>query len=203
MTSFKQYLTELNANVNYDETNGWISYREKSIGTFVHIDIFNNKIYADKHPNRQLSWTYDMAFIDNSKNGLNIYEFGFTDARGNTKATGFGKSFKYSLFAAVEKIFEKLLNELPKDSILIFKANKSERNRVEIYDRFIKKIQKHYPIILTKTEILKIIDIPFGFKPYGVCLKQETYDIVKNMKHPLNIKSIISKGEDLFSNLFQ
>jgi hypothetical protein len=199
---FIQYLNELNTVVNYD-SSGWLKRNDRSVGTYIHIDKSNNKVTTNKVEFEQNKWNYATSFIDKSKNGINVFEFGFIDEEERTTATGSGTSYKYSLFAAIIDVFQKLIKYIPDDSVVIFRSSLSETARVNIYNRFMLKIEKEYPYRLTKKQIRKIYETTTGYKTYGVCLSKETYEAINQLEIPLNIKTEIGYTIQDFKNLFK
>jgi len=178
MGTFKQFLVEIKTNVVYE--NDWlINVEGGSIRTFLHVDDTTNDVVINSEQFEIMSHDYQVQLNKKPNKKYNIYEFYFMTEHGDIKQTNKAESYKYSVFGAIEDLFERMVNLIPKDSVVVFWAYTTEPVRVKIYDKLFRKIELKYPNILTDVIINSFIKHDKTRKYYGFCKDNITYDKLK------------------------
>ena len=122
-----------------------------------------------------------------------IYAFEFADSGGNMGVTRNGYKLSMTLFGAIESVFEKMVEVLPKDSIVVFAAeNDSVRNK--IYKRFYDKILAKYPFPVTYADMENNkFPLQTDFQLYGFAKQKRTLKILRGEDIITNIKKKFKK----------
>lgn len=178
MGLFKQFLMEIKTDVKY-EGNWAVHFADGSIKTNLHIDSDTNDVYVNSKQEEIMSHDYQIQMNKEKSEKYNVFMFSFIDEDGNYDITHKGGTYKYTLFGAIEKIFDDIVNMLPDDSVVVFWANTSEQSRVKLYDRLLSKVKTKYPHVLHDSFVKSFIKAKQNRKYYGFCKDKNVYNEIK------------------------
>lgn len=187
------YFTEIKTEVIPDQS--WIKSQDGYVESYLHINNTTHKVKMNaikKLPNHT-SFTLRLFMINNKI--PNIYVFEFLDSEGRKHKTNLVGSMAKTLFGAIESAFESLVEWLPEDAAIIFSGNTSESGRTEIYDMFMKKIQKKYPFILSEDDFVQNdIKTGQGYSFYGFAKTKKMYNQLKGVGGLQSLVKSITKS---------
>lgn len=173
---FREYLLEIGSNPSYDVA--WVkTLNNGTVISNIHIDNDDKSVHVNNSKFESGCTSFEVMFIKIKNEDIPhpTYTIKFLDEDNSTSATGLGADVSKTLFGAIEKVFEKMIDYIPNDSLVFFSADKNERNRTNIYDRFIDKISKVYPHIFRESDIRKIDNTHLDKKVYGFAKNKQAY----------------------------
>lgn len=192
------YLTEIKTDVTFGSP--YSDFENRKLVSYIHIDNTTKQVTVNTSKNFQNSTTFKITIRKLKTDVLDdIYTFEFFDSLGNKHKTGVAGNVAATLFGALEKIFVKLIDDLPKTAVIIFSSELKEKERIGIYDFFIKKIRTVYPYILTEEDFTNNgLPLYPTHKFYGFAKSKDVYKKI----HKTNIiSSLIEKAKGILDKL--
>ncbi len=180
---FKEYLIEMIPSAEFSDN--WIIDDVNGYYTYIHIDLNNKFIVTNVKVLQSAKHSFTVLLKEDlDVDNKSIFYFKFKDSNNQITKTNLLGPLSIKLFAAIEKIFETMVDKVSEDTYIGFCSSLSEPSRIKLYDTLIKRIGKKYTTY-DNNFIQKLIPRP----------SDKMYGFYKNIKKktPTNPEQTISK----------